>query len=202
MPLFPGTLNRIPDPLLSLLELKQRGANPDTLSDTVVPTIDVTRMYNAARPSCFAGTVDLLSGEIYASPLAFNVAQVVVPDNEIWWLRTFTVELFGVDLPDTITALWIQQLAPLIIIDQLAQGNDGVPLSPPVQPTIVGESTPWDANGIPDAPAIGNSFLSPSLRDMWVPPRSIFGAQFVGLITVTGGQPGLRGLLTVDRFKI
>jgi len=201
VPLFPGTLNRIPDPLLSLLELKQRGANPDTLSDTVVPTIDVTRMYNAARPSCFAGTLDLLSDTRYASPLAFNVTQVVVPDNELWWLRTFTVEVIGVDLPDEVTDYYVAQLAPLIIIDQLAVGNDGVPLNPPVQPTIIGESVSLPGDGT-FIPVVGNSFFAPSLRDMWVPPRSIFGAQFVGHITVTGGSPGIRGLITVDRFKI
>jgi len=200
--LLPGVLNRIIPGLLGMLQLKQRGANPDTLSDTVVPTIDVGHWYDADRPSCFAGDVSLTSGEIYATSLLLNVGQIRVPLDEVWWVRSYSVRLVGVDLPETVTDIWAQQLSPMILVDQLATSNDGVPMNPPIQPTIIGESAPYDRDGLPAAPTIGNEFASPSLRDVWAPPGSYFGVHFVGSITVTGGNPRIVGLLVCDRMKI
>lgn len=194
----PGVLNRIPPALLSMLELKQRGANPDTLSDTVVPTIDLSHWYNADRPSSLVGSTDLLSAQVYANVLGFNVTQVVVPQDELWWVRSFAVGLAG-DVT-TVTDFYVYQLAPAIILPELASGTAGVPASR--QCTIVGDSAPSDRSGLPALTTVGLNIMSPSLRDIWVPPGSYFAAQFVGSITDPVGNPQLFGDIVVDRFKI
>jgi len=196
--LFPGVLNRIPPALLSMLELKQRGANPDTLSDTVVPVIDLSHWYGADTPTCYAGSLDLLSAEVYANPLLFNVSQIVVPQDELWWLRSFSVALDANVL--TVTGFYVYQLAPIIILPNLASSTGGVPASR--QCTIVGESCPSERDGLPAVTTVGMTIFSPSLRDMWVPPGSSFGAQFVGSVTDPANTPHLIGDVVVDRFKI
>jgi len=196
--LYPGVLNRIPPALLSMLELKQRGANPDTLSDTVVPTIDLSHWYNASAPATLVGTYDLLTTEVYAASLLFNVSQVVVPQDELWWVREFTVGMF-VDAAD-LTSYFLYQLAPLIILPELASGTAGPSVS--FQGAIVGDSAPQvPFESTSPVPTIGFQITSPALRDLWVPPGAAFGAQFVGSIDAAN-NPQLVGWAVVDRFKI
>lgn len=80
-----------PQGLLSFLQVKNQGQNPDTLLDTVQSTIDWDRWTRNVEAFNYA----LAS---YVGPTAlglapFNIAPVSVPSREWWWVRTASLAI-------------------------------------------------------------------------------------------------------------
>ncbi len=68
-------INKVPNGLLALLDLKQLGKNPGQLSDVVIPTIDVLGAYGAYDLRLYADQT--------TSAVPF-VATVTIPVGETW----------------------------------------------------------------------------------------------------------------------
>lgn len=187
-----GLLQPVAPGLLSLLQLKQRGFNPNNLSDTVVPTIDLTSWYRVDEVTVLDGsTVALVSAAIYATDL--SVASITVPDNEIWWVREMSVQLnWNVA---TATALNVQRLAPVMFYRQnFSAGQRG---------RLLGDSyAPITSAGLGGMPASGGLLESPSLRNFWAPPGAFFAAHFCGSVTDAVNQPGILVFLRVQRLQL
>jgi len=84
-----GTVNRLCRGLLSLIDAKTQGQNPDGFGSEIVPVLDVSNFLYSAQGS---------SVEIGAQtfPIASNNAYTValtVPDDEVWHLRAISGEI-------------------------------------------------------------------------------------------------------------
>lgn len=186
----PGTLQPAPPGLLSALQLKQRGQNPDRLADSVVPTIDLTHWYLADSPSVQEATILGTSGAVYATTVNTGLT---VPDDEIWWVRSFNALLFGT--AGTITGFEVEFLAPSMLYRQalftLGRGQR-IGVSAPAM-SISRQAT---------APTTGAAFQSPSMADFWAPAGAQFGVAFYGYIldATNGFRFGVQ--LVIDRLKI
>lgn len=196
MAIIKGLLQPAAPGLLSALQLKQRGANPDTLSDTVVPTVDLTHWYLANQPSVQSGVFELGVGVLYGQYVTLedpSVGPLTVPDNEIWWVRSHTV---SVVIPNTAVTFAFFQLKPMLLLRELSPG-DGF------RGMYMGENAFGSTLRSDDVGAIPDGFevLAPSLRDFWAPPGAQFGAQYMGAFT--GSDPGLIvGRVVCDRLLI
>jgi len=184
-----GKIQPAPPGLLSKLALKQNGPNPTDLSDQVVPIIDLTNWYSADASVPVVG-IDLTlgSGVLFQTILGFSSQPLVVPDNEIWWVRGFEVELAGNGL---ITVVDIYELFPVLLYREVASGLRG---------RITGESRPFNGTGIP--PGDAQLFTSPSIRDLWAPPGSEFAFGLYGSFIFAGAFVTVRGMAMVDKFRI
>lgn len=87
-----GVLQPAPPGLLSLLQLKQRGKNPDTLSDTVVPVVDLTEWY-AVLDREFLQWELVMDGGAGGAEFAFNfvagadaASSIIIPNDEVWFV--------------------------------------------------------------------------------------------------------------------
>jgi hypothetical protein len=191
-----GLLNPVPAGLLSLLELKQRGSNPDTLSGTVVPVLDLSHWYRNDQPDYLASSVDLVTATVYATILQLNNPLIIVPDGEIWWVREFGVHL---ELSETATDFGYNQFQAVALYAQtdLAAGVGRAQIK---GPTIGQYGDPLLAGGMP---AVGGIVASAeSIRGFWAPPGMTFGAHFNGSAVDATNPPFISGFVQFDRLKI
>lgn len=84
---MPQALNRIPAGLLSLLQIKSTGRNPDLLADDMRPTLDMLNFYSAGIGARIEESFELAFDP---SNLNTSIAIVTVPSDEIWIVRNVT----------------------------------------------------------------------------------------------------------------
>lgn len=169
-----GILQPAAPGLLSLLQLKQRGANPDSLSDTVVPVIDLTHWYGIDQQKVAFSYGNFSGAALYSSSFLLTApATITVPDDEYWWVSDVQVAISGNSA--TITAWGVQALAPVVFFRESDQGVRG---------TMIGQSNPASSSAaLGGLAASGFALRSPSLRDFWAPPGAQFGAALTGFVT-------------------
>lgn len=80
---MPSGINRVPDGIAGFLGIKNSGRMPDTLSDIVSGTWDLSRWYLNAT-AIYGQTT---GGAVAAGSLA----TFIVPTNEIWYVSNFSV---------------------------------------------------------------------------------------------------------------
>lgn len=88
-----GLLGKIAPALLPLLELKARGENPDTLSDQLVPVIEMARLYLDGQAELLIAQGVLAPGSStgYFVPCTNAlVNSLVVPNDEIWFVHSYS----------------------------------------------------------------------------------------------------------------
>lgn len=92
-----GPIQIVPRGLLGLLNLKNSGKTPSTLGGVVTPIMDLLEMYCSSTYEPVAATVAVAAA---VGPVS---SDLVVPQNEIWFVRvaTATTDVLGVG--DTIT---------------------------------------------------------------------------------------------------
>jgi hypothetical protein len=80
-------INRFPEGLLALLDLKSRGNTPSDLSDVVQPGLDMLPFYELGQQLQWVNANA-------AAAVGPAVAPVTVPDGEVWLVRqaTLTIE--------------------------------------------------------------------------------------------------------------
>jgi len=94
-----GPIQVIPGGLLGLLNIKNRGKNPDTLDSNVVPTIDLTSWWFEARAE------DI--GTFTRTPVTGNngfaswSTPVIVPNGQAWWVLEYTVRTTDMGVGDS-----------------------------------------------------------------------------------------------------
>lgn len=85
---MPFPFNRIPRGLLGLLDAKVRGQSPQVLRDELQLTLDGFGFY-------FAGAAELQAGQtlipVTEGPITFQNNALIVPNDELWWVDTFSV---------------------------------------------------------------------------------------------------------------
>lgn len=80
---MPTQINKVPNGLLSLLDLKQLGKNPGFLSDQVIPSIDVLAAY---------GSYDLrMLNDVGGASAPFGTV-ITVPTGEVWVPVTMSMQ--------------------------------------------------------------------------------------------------------------
>lgn len=91
-----GPIQVPPPGLLSLLNLKNTGRNPERMHDTYTPTLELRDMllqFNLLDAlKTLGGTppgVNLTNGQVGAR--SFSPVLLQVPANEIWWVEEYTV---------------------------------------------------------------------------------------------------------------
>jgi len=180
-----------PPGLLSALALKAQGRNPDKLSETVIPTIELSHWYNAANSQVESGYTTLTTDLLYATSNTLTTNGVTTwetPEDEMWWVRSYSV---GIVVAGTVTDIQLTQLAPVLFARQSgAQAFAG-------RGRYVGDNGP-NFGGAPD---VGTLVVSPSLRDVWLPPGSRPGFALIGKV-VSADDINLVGIMVADRFKI
>lgn len=89
---MPSLINRLPGGLLSLLGIKSVGLNPQILADSVQPTIDLGRFYEAYGSQVVTGANGSASGigVFYASEWWNQVS-----NNEVWAVQSVCIALAG-----------------------------------------------------------------------------------------------------------
>lgn len=80
---MPGQIQKIPQGLLGFLQLKTGGRNPATLSDIVVPTWDLARLYLEADAE-YVGVNSTINAGGYTITAS-------APQNEAWIVTSFNV---------------------------------------------------------------------------------------------------------------
>lgn len=83
-----GPIQGDPLGLLSLLELKNRGKNPEYLAETVVPTIDVGPAYLLRNRTVLSGSATFSPPSGYASIFGLTAGDLrfPIPDGEVWYV--------------------------------------------------------------------------------------------------------------------
>lgn len=187
-----GILQPAAPGLLSALQLKQKGLNPDSLGDVVVPVMDLTHWYNADLSLVAYADRDLIP--IAATPIYSSVSfspALIVPDNQIWWVRAFVAEVF---LSDATATGDVQGLQPVIETRQLDPANNAQ-----------GQHRA-DMAGPFDLPTGGTgAFFSGSLRDVWAPAGSELKVNVMSNLVVDLVTPAtyiLSGHVVYDRFLL
>ena len=92
-----GPIQTIPQGLLGLLQLKQAGRNPDQLSETVAPTVDMLTLWlNRQNVDLSINVIGGAStrNQPTATPgeFVFSVLPIVVPPGQTWWITDYTVK--------------------------------------------------------------------------------------------------------------
>lgn len=116
-------INNIPSGLLSLLQLKEQGQNPNELGNLVVPTLDLLPFYMAT----------LQTDQVQVSAAINAVGAVldttlVVPPNEVWLVSHYSViALMGAAQTITVQPLFRplvvnQALGPAVAVAANQQG--------------------------------------------------------------------------------
>ena len=176
-----GKILQVPQGLLSLLGLKEQGRNPDVLSDTVIPDIDLTDLWLQrlmvneldpfSPPVSFAASTQ---GQANFLTAGANPAQI--PTNEMWYV-------YQMQVGGSLLAAEYIRLAPMLI----PQFNVG-------QNQLVG----LDYNDVITARA--RSFCAFAQRPFWAPPGAVFGLRIFDIVTAASITCTLG--LRVARLKI
>jgi len=91
-------IQTIPMGLLSLLQLKQQGQNPDTLSEVVNPVVDLLQFWLQYQSidittALFGGQVSRTVPTAGTGIYGYNApGPATVPPNQLWWIEHYTVE--------------------------------------------------------------------------------------------------------------
>jgi len=171
-----------------MLQLKARGDNPSNLSDTVVPTLDLTHWYGAESPTVQVASTAITTTAKYATVLD---TAIKVPDNEIWWCRSLTAVL----VPNVATVIQLRALQAMVRLRQKSE------IGTPLQGIIAGESAPPYDSATMGVPTIGAEFPSPSISGFWMPPGANAAVYFCGSVT-DPGTPNVYAFGNFDRFLI
>lgn len=189
-----NSIQPAPPGLLSLLALKTKGMNPSQLADSVVPVVDLTHWYGMDALTLQQGTdnTSLASAARYMSVLTFASTPLVVPNNEIWWVKAYTVTLA---YPGTLTNYDIQSFRPVIRLPQVGIDSQ--------RGLVVGDTALAFAYNTAATLGSGNTVVGPSLRDVWAPPGSDF-AYYIsgGFLDAAAGPATVRGLALVNRLLV
>lgn len=167
-----GPIQVVPAGLLGLLQLKQTGANPRDLLDTVQPSVDLLDSWRQAR------MLDAMSLPNWGAnpsvtqntPTGYNVFLVggvaaAVPTNQWWYIDQLAVQLV------------IPAAADTCRFQPACSMNPGVA---PQQQYAVG----------PDVADVASARLNRQLwaradRSFWAPPGSTFGVRVFDAVTAT-----------------
>ncbi|HEX8802142.1 MAG TPA: hypothetical protein VF772_26200 [Terriglobales bacterium] len=91
-----GAISQIPQGLLSLLQIKEMGRNPDSLAETVQPQVDLGQLW---LNRLIVDITTLLTGATVTSvnvPTAgagtYQFTPLTVPNNQTWWIESMTVQ--------------------------------------------------------------------------------------------------------------
>jgi|SRR6516162_8194999 hypothetical protein len=162
---MPAPIGTIPQGLLSLMALKQTGANPNFLLETVQPSLDLTMFY-AQRlmqdaPGLFPGASASTAALTTAQHGSQAFSGCVVPNNETWLVYACQAFVNTIAAADTLACG----------VNYIVQGT-GVYLLSGVQYDTIN--------------ARARSFMSqPMTQPVWVPPGATFNAWVVDILTAT-----------------
>lgn len=91
-----GPIQSFPRGLLAMLSLKNRGNNPSQLGETVVPTVDLRRMYLEDQIEEVRFD-DLMIDNVVGSYTVGGPRE-----NEIWWITNFNLKILVDSVPMTV----------------------------------------------------------------------------------------------------
>jgi hypothetical protein len=168
----PGTLGPIqiiPPGLTGLLQLKQTGKLPNSLSQLVNPVVELRDWYLTAR------RVDEIALQLNASTFlattggqgfqAMTTPLMVVPQTQIWWVEEYTIDAVIATAADT-----IRMCCTLLI-----QNNTGVvshqQLGPDVADTVTARARVVSCRAD---------------RGFWAFPGDVFGATVFDVLSAGG----------------
>jgi hypothetical protein len=178
VPLRPGELQPFAPGLLSLFDLKQRGENPDTLSNQVMLTVEALEWYVLAKDirttNAFQGMASIPAASSVARTSA--IGGLSVPAGQWWRIHSLTATLQ--DPSGTATAVDLLQWAPVY-----QDGNQSAGSAAHVGPSAPRWTATWGAG----SPAI--NFRSPSFGPFWAPPLTTFGIAMAGFYTNAANAP-------------
>ncbi len=83
-----GEINRVPEGLLSLLDMKARGQNPRTLSGVLQAGVDLTQLYLWGRRARASGSAVVLPTTFGA--IDITGPSVIVPQTQLWIVERVT----------------------------------------------------------------------------------------------------------------
>lgn len=86
---MPGKVNRVPQGLLSLLDMKQGGENPHELSQLLIATLEITDLYLSAIRQT-------LSANVTPAGTGFITAALGPSNGELWYVRQVSCVSSGV----------------------------------------------------------------------------------------------------------
>jgi len=90
---MPGPINRIPQGLLSLLDVKALGRNPSLLSDQVIGTLDLFPQYELqSREVVIGQTNPLATGVVGFYVDTSSPERTRVPEGEVWYVSNVTYQ--------------------------------------------------------------------------------------------------------------
>lgn len=93
----------IPPGLLGFFQLKNTGRNPDTMPGALDLSFDVRDWYFEARleDAGAQGTVAKATGQ--SGMFGFTTNPIIVPQDEAWWVRSYTVDTPALAAGDNVT---------------------------------------------------------------------------------------------------
>lgn len=111
-------INRIASGLLSLFQIKSQGDNPNRFEDAVRPGLEMSNHYYTSLGLKSTTEVQV---DVDDTDLATKVAEISIPDNEIWIVRAIDVDWICT------TAVATQFLTCCIRLDSLGgAGTTGI----------------------------------------------------------------------------
>lgn len=111
----PFTINRYPRGLIALLNSKAEGTTPHIMGPVVQPGIDLSAYYELETPLQQAGACAIA---INAAGMFAGVGNAVVPQGQIWRLRSASLNMGGLGVGTTyklaLCVAWNSQVSSVI----------------------------------------------------------------------------------------
>jgi hypothetical protein len=184
-----GVLQPAAPGLLSLLQLKQRGRNPDTLGDVVTPVIDLTEWYHVIDREYLTWSREFdggAGGADFGIPFTDgDTDQVVVPIDEVWFVWNLSV-ICGPSIGSQIQGM----LATASRLQSVAWTS----------PVYHAVSAPIDITG-GSITAVEQVIAGGDVR-RWFKGGTVFGAGMTYISAAAAGSVSFDGTVEFTRLKV
>lgn len=107
------TINRAPEGLLGFLDLKQLGVNPQSLGQSVAPTLDLEKYYSA-------DLINVVRANQAYGAVVGNFAQLTIPSGECWMV-------YGIEAHVLVAGAGTITICPLIGMSQGFYAAEAMP---------------------------------------------------------------------------
>lgn len=151
--------------LLSLLGLKNLGRQPESLLETVQPSMEMFRFFTEGRAEFVGGSFSVpMAGNYNAT--GFTSTDLQVPEGELWYVHHYHCEVYVIANGGT-QVLTCEGLRSAILLPGTIPGSSfsGPTITSDMQGPFRNTSPPVDL-------VLGGG----SISDVFVPARSAFGA--------------------------
>lgn len=210
-----GPLNRLAPGLLDFLRLRSGGRHPSQLIETIQPTFDMWAALEVSNPdlvtlnSTLVGwdfltrIVPVLNAECFPISLGgVGLTPVTVPQNEVWYLTSASVQSYNVPGPDMLGQVGLGLAYPTASsFATLTNAGANVPVHDLTIPTFnVEDARSASSPGAPGIPELLATYEVLNGGPVWIPSGTTL-VWIVRYMEDVANTPEVRGVVRVTRLR-